>query len=313
LLEAAEPGPSKNGEKRQSWREHGVRNGLIVSESRLQRYQDLAQGAQIRSPIDPIESDMDPNARAKYEARAALFFYPQNRSVTNFPYFLASSEAEAQPETVAARKTLYLAEQARKLGRQNATQLYEEGLLKWKGVLARNSAFHRPERSDRTEEDTFNFEMSYLRLLVQDDERVRAKANEVARQLSYVLQLSEPFVAHQPFPFTASLPYWSTGSTNFLGSAIARTCATPFIVPEWKKDALEDIKWYVAETQFSPFAGLMRPEDGVTDPERLGGPWIKPEVKNMVLSAQGLQRKTQQPTQPTAPPGPQTQPPPPRQ
>ncbi len=295
------------------WREHGVRNGLIVSESRLQRYQDLAQGAQVKMPNDPNEAEMlDPILRAKSEARMALFYYPQNRSVTNFPYFLASSEAEAQPETVAARKTLYLAEQSRKLGRANATQLDEEGVLQWQKVLARNSANHRPKRSDRTQEDTYNFELVYLRLLVQDDERVRAKANEVARQITYVLQLSEPFVGHQPFPFTASLPYWSTGSTNFLGCAIARTCATPFIVPEWKKDALEDIKWYVAETQFSPFAGLIRPEDGVIDPERLGGPWIKPEVKTMVLSGQGLQRKTQPQTQPI-PPGPQTQPPPPRQ
>ena len=294
------------------WREHGVRNGLIVSEARLRRYQDLAQSTQVRMPNDPNEADLkDPNLRAKYEAKTAQFYYSQNRSVTNFPYFLAAAEAEAQPETVLARKTLYLAEQARKLGRQNAIPLYEDGLVRWKGVLARNSSFHRPERIDRTEEDTFGFEMVYLRLLVQDDERVRTKANEIARQITYVLQLSEPFVGHQPFPFTASLPYWSTGSTNFLGHVIARTCATPFIVPEWKKDALEDIKWYVAETQFSPFGGLIRPEDGVTDSERLGGPWIRPEVKYSVLSNQGLQRKPQQQTQPIAP-GASTQPVPPR-
>jgi hypothetical protein len=284
------------------WLKHGQENGLIVSEQRLQRYKENGQDATGRMPGDPNDSELvDREKRAKYEARVALFYYPQNRHVTNFPFFLASSQAEAKPETVSARKTLWRAEQARKLGRPEATQLYEEGLKKWKGVLAANKEFHRPERSERTEEDTFNFETSYLRLLVQDDEKVRAKANEIAHQMSYALRLSSTVFQYQPFPFTASVPYWSTGSTSFMGSAIAQSLASPFIVPEWKKDALEDLKWYVAETRFSPFATLMSAQDGVTDPERLGGPWIRPEVKNSIRSATGMQRRQANPFPANAP------------
>ncbi|HEV3385845.1 MAG TPA: hypothetical protein VG097_13595, partial [Gemmata sp.] len=187
--------------------------------------------------------------------------------------------------------------------RMTPAQLYEDGLKKWKAVIAKYSEFHRPERSERTEEDTFGFELAYLRLLVQDDERVRAKANESAHQISNALRLTSTVLPFQPYSFTASVPYWSTGSTSFIGTAIAQSLASPFAVPEWKKEALEDIKWYVAETQFSPFAGQMRAEDGVTDPERLGGPWIRPEVKRAVLTAQGMIKAPSKPN-PNAPSAP---------
>jgi hypothetical protein len=66
--------------------------------------------------------------------------------------------------------------------------------------------------------------------------------------------------------------------------------ASRFAVPDWKKEALEDIKWYVAESM-SPFARPIGPEDGVTDPERLGTPWIRNDIKDSVRSMQGVQRK----------------------
>ncbi len=276
------------------WRKHGEENGLIVTAERIQRYEDANQGAPVFFPPEPTEEQMtNPKLRVKYEASTALFYYTQNRSVTNFPFFLASSEAEAKPETVIARKLLWQAEQARKLGRTaRATQLYEEGLTKWKAVLAKDGKFHRPDRSDRTEEETYNYELAYLRLLVQDDVRVRAKANTIAHQLAYTLRLSALVLPFQPFPFEASLPSWSKGSTTFLGSTIMQAWASRFAVPDWKKEALEDIKWYVADSM-SPFARPIGPEDGVTDPERLGTPWIRPDIKDNVRTSQGVQRKQQ--------------------
>ena len=52
-------------------------------------------------PSDPTPEQLeDREFRERYQARMALFFYGQNRNVTNFAFFLASSEAEARPETV---------------------------------------------------------------------------------------------------------------------------------------------------------------------------------------------------------------------
>lgn len=276
----------------QMWRKHGQQNALIVSDQRLRNYEAAAQGTVPGYPAEPTEQEMtDPKLRARYEAKCAVFYYPQNRGVSNFPFFLASSEAEARPETVTARKLLWQAEQARKLGRTaQAIQLYEEGLTKWKAVLAKDSKFHRPDRSDHTEEDTYSFELAYLRLLVQDDVRVRTKANQLAQQLANTMRLSSLVLPFQPFPFEASLPSWSKGSTTFLGSVIANVWASRYVVPEWKSDALEDFKWYVAETM-SPFYHPIGEGDGVTDPERLGTPWIRDYIKNNVRSQQGVQRK----------------------
>jgi hypothetical protein len=277
----------------QMWREHGQKNGLILSPQRLRRYQEAAQGSMIGVPNEPTEMEnADLALRAKYEAKMALFYYPQNRSVTNFPFFLASSEAESRPETVNARKILWQAEQARKLGRTTqAINMYEKGLKLWKAVIAKDRNFHRPEKSDRTEEDTYTYELAYIRLLVQDDEGVRAKANEIAQQLSYLLQLGGRVLPFKPFTFEASAPAWAREATTFLGSVVAQTFAARNIVPDWKKDPLEDFKWFVAESK-SPFALLIgeNPDDGVIDLERLGTPWVRPDIKNSVLTAQGVQR-----------------------
>lgn len=291
---------------RDMWHKHGQENALEVSPQRMRRYEEKAQGAG-GFPSDPTDAELsDPALRLKFEARTALFFYHQNRSVTNFPYFLGASEAESKPETVKARKTLWQAEQARKMGLRDAVHLFEDGLKQWKAVLAANKNFHRPERSTHTEEETYNYELAYLRLLVQDDEKVRARANEIAHRISAVLRLTTPVLHYEPFPFAASMPYWASGSTTFLGYAASLVWAAPSIAPEWRKDALEDIKWYVAETEFSPFSGVIKAEDGVSDPERLGTPWVQNEVKNIVRNSQGVQKKPQQtPQQPgSAPPSP---------
>jgi hypothetical protein len=263
------------------WRTHGEENGQIISPERLERYKKVAREAPMGMPGDPTEEDLaDPTLRRQYEAKVALFYYSQNRGVTNFPFFLASSQAEAREETVMARKILWQAEQARKLARTTrATDLYEDGLKRWKAVLAKDAEFHRPERSDRIEDETYTYELAYLRLLVQDDARVRARARELALKYAQVLAAGTSVLPFKPFPVT-----------------------------EWKKDALEDIKWYVAETEFSPFAQLISEKDGVTDRERLNTPWVRPEVKDAVRTAQGVQRKSEEQPKEQAQQSPQPRP-----
>jgi hypothetical protein len=265
------------------WRKHGETYGLLLPRARLARFEELARQAPGGGlPLEPTREEF---RQPWFQATLALLTYRQNRDLTNFPFFLAAAEAEAKPITVQARKLLWKAEQARKLGdKRLAIRLYEGetdaqgnviqkgGLELWKEVLMANRDFHRPERSERTEEQTYEYELAYLRLLVQDDARVRSNndpdrpgANQVARGLKAII----PFL---PDPF-------------------------PVATPQWSKDAREDLKWSVAEKYFSPFAGLMDVND-----DRKGTAWIRSDVKESVRAAQGVQRLRGQPNlQPIGP------------
>jgi hypothetical protein len=178
---------------------------------------------------------------------------------------------------VQARKTLWRAEQARKIGDPpQAIRLYKDGLEQWKQVLINTKDFHRPDRSDRTEEETFEYELAYMRLLVQDDVRVRQRANEVARATAAVV----PHLA-VPFPPGAG----QSGPD-----------------PLWSNANREEIKWYVVENVAgadfsSPFVGSLAPD---------GGPWVNEALKESVRVKQGVSRKPQAP----APSGPPPTPPP---
>ena len=257
----------------------------------------------------------------------ALQYYDQNRRVTNFPYFLASSTAEAKLETVQARKTLWQAEQARKFGnKQLATRLYLEGLNQWKAVLAGDRSFHRPDGSERIEEETYEYEIEYLRMLVQDDQRIRDRANEVIGPVRSVV----PFLTY-PYPETLRqsrlaaneraqdaapgflrvfmpTPYprvltQAQAETNRAAERLrsaAPNFLRPFIplpfpqaeedpptqTPQWSKEAQEELKWSIAEREFSPFKDLMETPD-----DRRGTPWIRSEIKSLVRVQLGLERR----------------------
>jgi hypothetical protein len=241
------------------WDKHGYEYGLVVEEDRLRNYQKEA--STVPSNVTPWDVNMekieDPDTRKRYQAAIGVHFYGMNRSVTNFPYFLASSKAEARKETVIARKTLWHAEQARKLGdTPQAIRLYHDGLEMWKKVLLENSRFHRPESSDSTEEQTYGYELAYIRLLVQDDAGIRAEASRVANAAAAVI----PFV---PTSFSTTTPLWN-------------------------KELQDEIKWSIAEKR-SPFHGAMDVND-----ERKGGPWIRESVKRSVRMSQGTQQASQQ-------------------
>jgi hypothetical protein len=201
----------------------------------------------------------------------ALQFYDQNRSVTNFAYFLAQAEAEAKPGTVEARKILWKADQARKsvAGKIEAIKLYKEGLARWKRVLEENPDFHRPQGADRTEEETYEYEVEYLRL-AGDDPAVRSRAKEeYNRTFGSVLRAVVPAAAAAPKALD---------------------------IP----DALrEDLYADIAERYFSPFA----------TPMPSGDPWVRAEVKNTVRNRQGTGPKPAPQQQPPAgPPAPPTLP-----
>jgi hypothetical protein len=241
------------------WTRHGEEYAVSLDPARLSELRREAGEATGTLPEMTREQfeQLDPAIRRRYEAQAALYFYAQNRSVTNFPFFLHSSQAEARPETVQARKTLWQAEQARKAGNKlRAITLYEDGLKRWRQVLLDNPNFHRPEDShgDRTEEETFEYELEYLRLIIQDDPRVRQRAREVGSAARAVV----PFL---PDP--------------------AET-ANPLL----KAELRDELLWHVAEREFSPLAGLVP-----TGYRWEGTPWVRAEVKDAVRTRQGVQRR----------------------
>ena len=252
------------------WRTHGEENAQILSESRLQQFRadaNIPPGGsdQVGYPGEPTpEQRSDPNFMRWFRAISALFYYHQNRNVTNFPYYLASAETEQLPETIEARKILWKASQARKLGQRSlAVKLYEDGLEKWKQVLLRNPNFHRPEKLSTIEEQTYEYELDYIRLIALDDPRVRDKTNEVVSAARAVI----PFLP-EPFPADLSRP-----------------------APPWHGSLRDDLKVAVAEHFFAPFRGLM--PDDLFDSRR-GTPWIREDTKTTVLSRQGISRQPQE-------------------
>lgn len=317
------------------WETHGYQYGLELSEDRLNRYKERASN--VSGSFMSGDSSTDQMAAERNKAREALTYLEQNRSVTNYPFFRASSEAEARPATVQARKTLWQAEQARKLGdKLNATRLYLDGLKQWKAVLASDRNFHRPGRTDRIEEQTYEYELAYLRMLVQDDQGVREKANEIVDPARAVV----PFLSY-PYPQTLRQSQLAANESAERVRAAAPAFLRPFLpnpyprvltpsqvalrdrvrsvvpfspdlfpnaeddpptdTPQWGKDAREEIKWYVAENFSSPLAGPM----DVPDDRRLG-PWVQSDIKTGVRVSLGIQRKTTPPPpeSPTGPGGP---------
>ncbi len=180
------------------WDRHGRENALVLTPEKRAQLEDAAEvhGTPIGLPPDMTDDELEARGltRRKVNALKALVYYDQNRSVTNFPFFLESSRAEKEPITVEARKLLWQAEQARQNAEYiEAVRLYTEALAKWRQVLLTFPQFHRPERSDRTEEETYEFEVNLIQLL-REDGGVRARA---ARSLEAATALF-PWMATPP-------------------------------------------------------------------------------------------------------------------
>lgn len=166
------------------WQEHGEKLALDLSETELLNLSQLGQrvpGQPGSLPGDFTAEQMETYGitEANIIARKALVYYGQNRSMTNFPYFLASTQAEQADVTIAARKLLWNAELSAQYGRNTlAIRDYVAGLAKWREALLAYPQFHRPEKSDTTEEQTYEFEVELIDLL-RDDGAIRRKAEEL--------------------------------------------------------------------------------------------------------------------------------------
>ena len=169
------------------WKKYAAENAMELDTAARLNLQELAA----KCPGDPSQlpnaGDYTPEKLAAYgitqvnvDAKKALVYYEQNRSMTNFPFFIASSEAEQDQLTVDARKLLFRAAVNKKYG-SNAAAIrdYVAGLALWRQALVKFPKFHRPERSESTEEETFEYEVELVKLL-RGDGQVLARAGAAA-------------------------------------------------------------------------------------------------------------------------------------
>ncbi len=171
----------------QLWDAAGRAWGLVVEPDRLARLTERSK----RVPFPPggLPPDLSPEelasagiAAGDMTARRALVYYDQNRQMTNFAFFLDSSLAEKDPLTVAARRLLFEADQARQAAENvRATRLYTEALARWREVLGKYPRFHRTQ-GDTVEEQTYEYELNLIALL-KEDGGVRARAGRAADAL----------------------------------------------------------------------------------------------------------------------------------
>ena len=173
------------------WDEHGEKNAMKMSDAR--RFA-LLEAAKLRTvPTMPLpelsEKELEERGvtTAQMEANNGLIYFEQNRTVTNFGYFLETANAEKSDIAVQARKLFWEAEQARVSGRNNrAIDLYRTALARWRLVLGTYKDFHRPGNSETTEELTYENELKLLTLL-KEDGAVRERARRVTEAATALL------------------------------------------------------------------------------------------------------------------------------
>ena len=166
------------------WREHGEKHALELTRPELYNLDNLAQPVRSSnltelSQLTPEEIEQNGWTPEEVMAKKAKVYYVQNRSMTNFPYFLASSEAEQADVTIAARQLLWRAERAAQVGENSAAiELYVAGLAKFRQALIAFPQFYRPGRSDTTEEQLYEYQIQLTDLL-RDDVKVRDRADAI--------------------------------------------------------------------------------------------------------------------------------------
>ena len=157
------------------WEKHGLENAMFLTQTRQLALDKLAE----RVPHDTAVlqwQDEDPFVKAytkeAVDARKALISLEQNKSVTNFDYFHRASEAESDSLTVDARKRFGDAALQDSQGDYDrALSLNVLGMNAWRQVLVKHEKFHRSERSERTDEETYEVLMKMTDLVSKEFER----------------------------------------------------------------------------------------------------------------------------------------------
>jgi hypothetical protein len=151
------------------WREHGEKNGLYITPERLQQMQRKADVYRKRFNLQAGEGGPElrpdqletPELQEGYKMHWQLHYYGQNRQVTNYAHFLYRSQAEKEPDTIQARKALFLAERSRG-DQERALSNYQKGFELWKQRLLKSEEFRK---DSSIQEDVYAAQMKYIDLL----------------------------------------------------------------------------------------------------------------------------------------------------
>ena len=158
------------------WEDYGRTNGLLLTPTQLARYEEDARktailGAPGSAPPDFTDDQLQSLnlKRSWVNARRMLVFYKQNESVTNFPFFFASTQAEASREMVDARKFLWEANRAYAAAKSaEAIRRFTEANAKWRLALQKHEKYHNGDRSDTVQEFTAELELKLMKLLMDE-------------------------------------------------------------------------------------------------------------------------------------------------
>ena len=192
--------------------------------------QPLEMGQDLR------EDTLSPDMRASYLAHKQVFFYGQDRQMTNFGHHYFQAMAEKDPETVKARKLLYEAERLRKAAEPGpAMQTYQEAFALWKKQLEQYRDFHD---DSMIQEETYEAQLHYLDL-VQEHR---------GEQLRPALMVQDLLAELSVGPGGGSLP--AQVAAGFVHGFVNNTRALPLpIVGPFDGTDSQGVAWIAPETK----------------------------------------------------------------
>ncbi len=137
------------------------------------RYPPRERERQTREQLEAYIEDLPKQVQPEYKAARFLYDYEFYRRLANFPHQLTRSQVEAEPETVAARQTLFQAESYRLqaaldravLTYYNPDKPEESGIGRWRDQVlsVKDLDRHREYRQDRfIQESTYEIQLRYL-------------------------------------------------------------------------------------------------------------------------------------------------------
>jgi hypothetical protein len=152
------------------WREHGTSTGVYLDPTQYTALDDRAREFRERYKVSPndmadaFRPDLmpTPSLRESLIAHRKLFFWAQNRQMTNFDHHFYRADAERDRDLIQARKLMYEADQYRKAAEpERAADTYQQAFDKWKSVLGREN-FKEFRGDQNTQEESYEAQLRYL-------------------------------------------------------------------------------------------------------------------------------------------------------
>jgi hypothetical protein len=155
----------------QMYAQYGRENGLNLTNRK--RYELLAKARPYlakheisfaETPDQLSPADQAAGLAESHDAALKLRYNEFYRSMTNFDAYFYQTNVERQPETVAARKAFFQAERLRRFeaAPKEAMDVYAQTFPAWLSLLLKYPDF---SRISQVQEDTYEMQMRYIRLL----------------------------------------------------------------------------------------------------------------------------------------------------